>query len=101
MAAASVFLGRPWHPGANPDISSAVVYIECTMEDQIGPDGWTRMSSVDAGGTRIWYEPADARFFEYASKGPGAIRSAGRRQLTPAQAKEYTVAKVLEGWRPE
>ncbi len=101
MARTSVFLGRPWHPGADPNVHSAVVYIDCLMDDQIGAEGWTRMSSVDASGTRIWYEPADARFSEYGSKGPGAIASATRRTLTPEQAREYTLAKIFDGWVPD
>ncbi len=100
MAPGSVFLGRPWHPSADPNVHSAVVYIDCRMEDHIGKEGWTRMSSVDASGTRIWYEPADARFYEYGSKGPGAIASPTRRTLTPEQARAYTVAKIFDGWVP-
>jgi len=100
LAPGSVFLGRPWHPSATPGISSAAVYIDCWMDDHIGADGWTRMSSVDSSGTRIWYEPRDARFFEYGSTGPGALQGPGRRQLTQAQAGEYTVDRVLGGWSP-
>jgi pectinesterase len=101
MAPASVYLGRPWHPSATPGIASAVVYIDCWMDDHIGTEGWTRMSSVDPSGTRIWYEPQDARFFEYGSTGPGALKGPGRRTLTRAQAQEYTVERVLGGWVPE
>ena len=55
---------------------------------------------MDASGTRIWYVPADARFFEYESKGPGALASAARRTLTPEQAGAYTLAKIFDGWMP-
>jgi len=101
MAPGSVFLGRPWHPSADPNVRSAVVYIDCRMDDHIVAAGWTRMSSVDASGTRIWYEPADARFFEYASKGPGASASPTRRTLTPEQARAYTLAQIFDGWVPK
>ncbi len=100
LAPGSVFLGRPWHPSADPAVTSSVVFLDCEMDDHIAPSGWTRMSSVDATGTRIWFEPKDARFFEYHSGGPGAIKDAGRRQLTEQEAKAYTIEKVLDVWKP-
>ncbi len=101
MAPGSVFLGRPWHPGADSTVTSAVVFLDCNMDDHIAAAGWTRMSSVDASGTRIWYEPKDARFFEHGSSGPGAIKDAGRRLLTDQEAKAYTLEKIFDGWKPE
>jgi len=101
MAANSVTLGRPWHPYANPRINSAVAFIDCWMDDHIGDKGWDRMSSVDSTGTRVWFEPADQRFFEYGTKGPGAIASGTRKVLGAEQAKQYTPANVLDGWVPE
>jgi pectinesterase len=71
------------------------------MDDHIGEKGWDRMSSVDSTGTRTWYEPADARFAEFGTKGPGAVASASRRVLTPDEAKRYTPAAVLDGWVPK
>jgi hypothetical protein len=58
------------------------------------------MSSVDSTGTRIWYEPASARFVEFGTKGPGAVTSPTRRALTAADANRYTAAAVLGGWNP-
>jgi pectinesterase len=58
------------------------------------------MSSVDSAGTRTWYEPADARFFEFGTKGPGAVSSPARRTLSAAQAADYSIEKVFDGWRP-
>jgi pectinesterase len=101
MAAGSVTLGRPWHPYANPRINSAVAFIDCWMDDHIGDKGWDRMSSVDSTGTRVWFEPADQRFFEYGTKGPGAIASPSRKELSADQAKQYSPANVLDGWVPE
>ena len=43
---------------------------------------------------------AEVRFFEYKSRGPGAVMSAARRQLTARQAAAFEPAKVLGGWRP-
>ena len=100
MAANSVTLGRPWHPFADVTVNSAVVFVDCWMDDHIGDKGWDRMSSVDSTGTRVWYEPANARFFEYGTKGPGAVKSASRRVLTADEAKRYSPASVLGGWVP-
>ncbi len=100
MAANSVTLGRPWHPFANPAVNSSAVFIDNWMDDHIGAKGWDRMSSVDSAGTRTWYEPADARFFEFGTRGPGAVSSPSRKVLSAEQAAQYTVANVLGGWAP-
>jgi pectinesterase len=100
MAANSVTLGRPWHPFANPRANASVAFVDCWMDDHIGERGWDRMSSVDSTGNRIWYEPSSARFFEYGTKGPGAVRSDSRRVLDAADVKHYTPSEVLGGWVP-
>ena len=71
------------------------------MDDHIGEKGWDRMSSVDSTGTRIWYEPGSARFFEFGTTGPGAVRSPSRRVLTAEEAQRYTPANVLGDWLPK
>jgi pectinesterase len=96
----SVTLGRPWHPFANPAVNPAVAFIDNWMDDHIGAKGWDRMSSVDSAGTRTWYEPADSRFYEFGTKGPGAVTSPSRKVLTAAEAAQFTVANVLGGWSP-
>jgi polygalacturonase len=100
MAASSVALGRPWHPFADATVNSAVAYINCWMDDHIGAKGWDRMSSVDSTGTRTWYEPADARFVEFGTTGPGAVKSSSRRILSAEEARRVTAAAVLDGWVP-
>ena len=100
MAPASVSLGRPWHPFADPNAVGSVVFIDTWMDDHIGPKGWERMSSIDSTGTRIWYEPSSARFFEVRSSGPGALSSPSRRVLSEAQAQRYLTLDFLDGWRP-
>ncbi|HVF40936.1 MAG TPA: pectinesterase family protein [Gemmatimonadaceae bacterium] len=100
MAPSSVTLGRPWHPFADPDAVANVVFIDTWMDDHVGTKGWDRMSSMDSTGTRIWYEPATARFFEYRSSGPGAVASSTRRVLTDAEARRFTPEAVLRGWKP-
>src|SRR5829696_1590699 len=92
MAAGSVTLGRPWHPFADPDAVASVVFIDTWMDDHVGTKGWDRMSSVDSTGTRIWYEPASARFVEFGSKGPGAVASPTRRVMSRAEAAKITPA---------
>lgn len=101
MAAGSVALGRPWHPFADPQAVGSAVFIACDMEDHVGAKGWERMSSVDSTGTRIWYEPESARFYEYGSTGAGAQPSATRRLLTKSQMEQFTRVKAFEGWNPQ
>jgi pectinesterase len=100
MAPASVMLGRPWHPSADPRAVGSAVFVECWMDDHIAPQGWDRMSSTTERGERIWFEPGAARFFEYRSRGPGAVASPTRRVLSDGDARSYTPALVLDGWLP-
>ena len=100
MAASSVTLGRPWHPFADPDAVASVAFIETWMDDHIGAKGWDRMSSIDSTGTRIWYEPSSARFVEYGTRGPGAVKSSSRRVLSTREAGRITPSLVLDGWMP-
>jgi polygalacturonase len=100
MAANSVALGRPWHPFADASVNSAAAYVDCWMDDHIGERGWDRMSSVDSTGTRTWYEPANARFYDFGTTGPGALKSPARRSLDATEAKKFTPAAVLSGWVP-
>jgi len=100
MAPGSVTLGRPWHPFADPDAVASVAFVDTWMDDHIGTKGWDRMSSIDSTGTRVWYEPASARFAEFGSRGPGAVKSPTRRLLSEAEARAITPASVLQGWVP-
>jgi pectinesterase len=100
MAPNSVTLGRPWHPSGRPDAIGSTVFIGTWMDDHIGATGWSPMNSTDAAGHRVENQPEDARFFEHGSTGPGAVASPRRRVLTPEQAAEYTVVRVLDGWDP-
>lgn len=101
MAANSVALGRPWHPGGDPLAFGSAVFVDCWMDDHIGARGWERMSSTDReSGAVLWFEPSSARFFEHGSTGPGAVPSPRRRVLTDGEVRAYTVARVLDGWEP-
>jgi pectinesterase len=101
LAPGSVALGRPWHPFADPLTSGSVVYVDCWMDDHVGAVAWDSMSSVNAAGTRFWYRPQNARFYEYGTTGPGAAASENRRVLSAGEAQAYTPERVLEGWVPE
>lgn len=92
MAPNSVALGRPWHPGGDSTAIASVVFVDTWMDNHISEQGWTQM-----GG----FQPEDARLYEYRSTGPGAIRSPSRRVLTDAEARNYTVERVLNGWKPK
>ena len=102
-------LGRPWHPTtampdgryADPNAIGSSVFIECFMDDHVTSDGWAAMQGTQKSGPdRTWFQPEDSRFFEYKSSGPGAKTGAKRRQLTDAQAADYSVPKLLGDWKP-
>ncbi|MGZ8378925.1 MAG: pectinesterase family protein [Gemmatirosa sp.] len=100
LAPASVTLGRPWHPFADPEAVGSAVFVDCWMDDHVGAKGWDRMSMIDSTGARVWWEPQGARFFELGTRGPGAVASPTRRTLTRQQAARITPAAVLRGWTP-
>lgn len=100
MAPGSVALGRPWHPSADAQAVGSAVFVDCWMDDHISAAGWDRLSSVNAGVARIWFEPGDARLFELRSTGPGAAASPSRRVLSAADAAYYSPDAVLAGWTP-
>lgn len=87
----SVALGRPWHPGGDPNDIGQVVFLNTYMDGHISAKGWEPMGGFKA---------EDARFFEYGSTGPGAKQSATRRVLSEQDAAQYTITNVLGGWDP-
>jgi pectinesterase len=87
----SVFLGRPWHPGNDPNAVGQTVIRESAIGAHIGPVAWSDF------GDWPW---EDARFFEYRNYGPGALITPDRPQLTPDQARSYVPAAFLDGWTP-
>lgn len=81
----SVYLGRPWREWAK------TVFLDCELGEHIHPDGW-----LDWG-----KEHGHFFYAEYHSTGPGAsadTRADFSRQLTDAEAAEYTKDNVLNGW---
>lgn len=85
-------LGRPWRRYAK------TVFIRCRMDSCIAPAGWNN-----------WRDTANERtvlYAEFQSRGPGAnpdARVPWSRQLTAAQASEYTPERIFAGtpsWNP-
>ncbi|KOG33845.1 pectinesterase family protein [Streptomyces resistomycificus] len=92
--AGSFHLGRPWHPGGEPDAIAQVLIRDTKLPAAIKATPWTDMSGFS------W---RDARFTEYGNYGPGAAVTADRPQLGDAEAPSYTVARYLngsDGWAP-
>ncbi|MBW3634979.1 MAG: pectin esterase, partial [Armatimonadetes bacterium] len=82
-------LGRPWRPYAS------VTYLNTEMPAIIAPTGWDNWRNAENEKT--------ARFAEYKSFGPGAApaaRAGWAKQLTDAEAADFTLEKVLNGWNP-
>jgi pectinesterase len=88
---ASVYLGRPWHPSNDPNAIGQCVIRESVLGAHIGPSPWSDF------GTWSW---RDARFAEYHNRGPGALVTADRPQLTAAEAAAYTSAAYLPDFSP-
>lgn len=86
----TVYLGRPWHPAADPNAIGSCVFMHCELGAHIREDGW----KSHMGG----YLSANARLYEFENRGPGAKEHEMRRQLTPEQAAEYTKERVLGCW---
>lgn len=87
----TVFLGRPWHPGGDPDVIASVVIKNSQLGAHIKDRAWTEMSG---------FSPEEARFYEYNNSGPGAEINDNRESLTDKEAEQYTIENVLDGWVP-
>ncbi|XXX79403.1 pectinesterase family protein [Sorangium sp. So ce134] len=88
VRAGSVALGRNWRP------YGATTYLGTELGAHISPVGWVRMGDNTL---------ATARFAEYMTTGPGATpseRARESKQLSAAEAADYTVEKVLAPWKP-
>lgn len=85
----TVFLGRPWHPGSDPQAVGSCVFMHCKLGAHIREDGWKRHMGN--------FLAKNARLYEFENEGPGAVEHEDRPQLTKEQAAEYTFTRVL-GW---
>ena len=106
---ASVALGRPWRPTrafadgryGDPGVVGAVWYIDCWLDAHIGDPAWDAMAYTARDGSRVMFEPGDARFGEAGSSGPGALRVPSRPRLTAAQLDSAAAARMFGDWRPD
>ncbi|MER7399770.1 pectinesterase family protein [Streptomyces sp. NPDC000151] len=92
--AGTFHLGRPWHPGGEPDAIGQVLIRDTELPAAVKSAPWT-----DMGG----FSWRDARFGEYRNAGPGAAVTADRPQLSDAEAARHEVADYLngaDGWDP-
>ncbi|MET9437314.1 pectinesterase family protein [Streptomyces sp. NPDC006551] len=92
--AGSFHLGRPWHPGGEPNAVGQVLIRETELPAAIKTSPWTDMSGFS------W---RDARFAEYRNTGPGAVVTPDRPQMSDSEAAAHTVAAYLagsDGWAP-
>lgn len=92
--AGTFHLGRPWHPGGEPNAVAQVLIRDTWLPAAIKSSPWTDMSGFS------W---KDARFTEYRNFGPGAAVTADRPQMSADEARVHTVADYLrgpDGWAP-
>lgn len=92
--AGTFHLGRPWHPGGEPDAIGQVLIRDTELPAAIKDSPWTDMSGFP------WQE---ARFTEYRNYGPGATVTADRPQMSADEAARHTVTAYLagpDGWAP-
>ncbi|MFD3513492.1 pectinesterase family protein [Streptomyces sp. NPDC058657] len=92
--AQSFHLGRPWHPGGEPQAVGQVLIRDTELPAAIKAAPWT-----DMGG----FSWKDARFAEYRTYGPGAAETPDRPQMSAADAARHEVGDYLagtDGWAP-
>jgi pectin methylesterase-like acyl-CoA thioesterase len=93
--ASKVYLGRPWRSHAG------VVFLNTVMGPEVMPAGWQEWIHDDKPSLPTVF------YAEYASSGPGAnaaVRDPHSKQLTQAEAANFTAKKFLagmDGWDPE
>ncbi|WP_258726131.1 pectinesterase family protein [Cellulomonas sp. NS3] len=93
--AGTVFLGRPWHPSNDPDAVGQVLVRDSWIGAHVGATAWS-----DFSGGWSW---RGARFAEHHNRGPGALVTPDRPQLTRAEAAAFTPRTYLagdDGWAP-
>jgi pectinesterase len=92
--AGTYHLGRPWHPGGEPDAVAQVLIRDTWLPAAVKSSPWTDMSGFS------W---KDARFTEHRNYGPGATVTADRPQMSDRDARSHTVTAYLagtDGWAP-
>jgi len=71
------------------------------MDRHIKAQGWSSMAGTarDGSKSRI-FTPEESRFFEYQSRGPGAVINPQRPQLTEVQLAHYSLDRIFGDWQP-
>ena len=108
-----VFLGRVWHPTSEKrPVQGSMCYRECQIDVNVKPNGWEvwKWDKKDADGNvmrdengqkiKIIFPVENELLFEYKNTGKYALTGGNRRQLSDAQAENYTPAAFLGDWRP-
>lgn len=86
----SVYLGRPWHPKADPTIESFALLYDCYLDKHIHDSGWTEMHAFPPEGGEVIFTPEQSRFYESACTGPGS--SSKRENLGENEASSLVMA---------
>src|SRR5690606_1647232 len=89
-SANTFYLGRPWRPFAK------TVFIDCTLDKQIKPEGWHNWNKPEAEATTF--------YAEYGSKGSGANDKSlvkWSNFLTSDFAAQYSIEKILGDWNQQ
>jgi pectinesterase len=91
--AGSVYLGRPWHPGNDPNARGETIIRDSYLGAHIRAEApWSNF------GTWPW---PDARYAEWHNHGPGAAVNDNRPQLSsPAGYDARTFLSGADGWDP-
>lgn len=99
---ASVALGRAWRPTrefadgryGDPAVRGSAQFVDCRMDAHIDANGWDAMSYTARDGSRVMFQPGDARLGEVGSRGAGAVRTEKRPLIDEA------TAQALRRYRP-
>ena len=108
VKADSMGLGRPWHPTttfddgryANPFAIGQAVFLANWMDKHMKTEPWFPMGGTAKDGSRIEFQPEDARFYEWESCGPGSAINTTRRQLDPGIEQLFKPSLILGDWKP-
>ncbi len=86
---ASFYLGRPWRPFAR------TVFLNCILDKVVKPEGWHNWDKQTNEQTTF--------FAEYKNRGEGYLpdsRVGWSKQLTDAEAANYSLANIFNNWQP-
>ncbi|KOX12552.1 pectin esterase [Nocardiopsis sp. NRRL B-16309] len=91
----SVYLGRPWVPSSDLDARPQALIRDSWMGRHFKEQGWIEMSSG--------HDWRQFQLREFANKGPGALNTPDRPQMSAEEAAGHTAEAYLagsDGWNP-